>query len=382
MAINAVTVKFSASPSQLLTKLSDSASMRCDVTTDQGGNDTQLSRVSAIVVSKGDGAPVASVTEFDPPMALLAAGDLEVKGSVSGPGAFLQLAWGRPQMVALGGYRCTVTGVDTDGQKTNMTSSLNLTSVQPTIDDVIDVFNRKFRQQHETITKQQQDMDRLTDDNTQQQIVISNQQNEIMQLSQHASQQQPNSNSNDSDIAPNQQTDIVQLLEESNQQNLMISNLSSSVSKLEACFDVFVSFHASISYERFTGDRLAVARGQTVVYDDVTLNLGGGYNGSSGVFICQTPGVYEFVVHAQGEPISPVALQLTVNGQETVDLYKDNSGSFADASLSHMAHLAPGDVVNVAATWPSTLHGEAPRFHAHSVNYFTGKLVHATDCLA
>jgi len=150
--------------------------------------------------------------------------------------------------------------------------------------------------------------------------------------------------------------------------------------KLKTCFSAFVAFDAAISYSRFSSYTLSIPSGQTVVFDDVSINQGGAYDSSTGVFTCSVTGVYEFQVHAQGAAGKYVILQLEKNGQELFDLVADNE-DFVDAFLSHIVRLSVGDTVSVKCTYPSVMYAEGSGSNWYRLNYFTGKLLHIQDCL-
>ena len=80
-------VFFEAFPKEIKTNLTASVSMMCrvsdNVQTRASSSAVDVSHISSIFISRGDGDDVASVTVFDPPTALADLGNLQVKGSLS-----------------------------------------------------------------------------------------------------------------------------------------------------------------------------------------------------------------------------------------------------------------------------------------------------------
>ena len=74
-------------PKEIKPNLTESVSMMCrvsdNVQTRASSSAVDVSHISSIFISRGDGDDVASVTVFDPPTALADLSNMEVKGSLS-----------------------------------------------------------------------------------------------------------------------------------------------------------------------------------------------------------------------------------------------------------------------------------------------------------
>jgi len=122
--------------------------------------------------------------------------------------------------------------------------------------------------------------------------------------------------------------------------------------------------------------------GRVVKWDNVTLNHGGGYNATSGVFTCPLSGVYHFDVHALGIWSLDAELILEKNEITLVALWKDGD-YLDDGTLSHVMQLRMGDEVRVKSPYaqgPFIFYQDEAA--SRSISYFTGHLISADDCTA
>jgi len=109
-----------------------------------------------------------------------------------------------------------------------------------------------------------------------------------------------------------------------------------------------VAFHVSLS-----SDIVGTTRGQTIVFNQVDTNLGGGYNNATGVFTAPVAGTYVFSLTFNMYYVSPYAtygeLQIMIN--DVMKLRVSNElDSYADegsASGTTVLVLSTGDRVYV-----------------------------------
>jgi len=154
-------VVFDATPPAIQPPLSDSVSLRCslkdsspsapgaivgrsltssDVTDRRVATDTtDIEYVTSMVISK-NGADVATLTEHIPAKAFSNYSDVTVTGSLArsqGEKGFLQVDVHFPRQQESGEYMCEVTGVDDKGHSYDFTQSLEVTTQDITLDDVV-----------------------------------------------------------------------------------------------------------------------------------------------------------------------------------------------------------------------------------------------------
>lgn len=178
--------------------------------------------------------------------------------------------------------------------------------------------------------------------------------------------------------------------------------LDEAISTLKTCISSRVVFHASVKctasniLEMDDQDKrlfcLPQLRSGTVVaWDNVTMNLGGGYNVASGEFTCPSNGRYYFYAHvmsafdyetakvcACSDPETKVCLQLEVNGKFLTSLFIDNNDPYVnDGSMSAVVVMRKGDAVRVKATCDTYVE---QGFYYHAINYFMGHLISADTC--
>ncbi|XP_069103130.1 complement C1q-like protein 4 [Argopecten irradians] len=90
---------------------------------------------------------------------------------------------------------------------------------------------------------------------------------------------------------------------------------------------------------------------ETIRFDRMQVNLGGGYNPTSGVFTCSVPGLYVFHVTAVNYSGKSFELHFMKNGQEFGRLYlgdEDNTRSDS-ASSTFIVELQVSDSVRIAS---------------------------------
>jgi len=275
---------------------------------------------------------VASVTAYDAAAALLDPTHVAVTGSISalsGEGS-LTLTWDDPSVMEMGNYRCVVNGIDARGHHTEMTAELTMTSVTPTVLDLIDDIKHKMNGNQNSL---QHEIDLLKQENGQQKKEIDTLQLELQQKNSHSEQE-------------------IALLKD----------------QIKRCSDS-VAFHA---YMKYPWD---VDSGETVQFKQTISNYGGGYNSTTGIFVAPRPGLYFFNCNAMCYTSKEVRLYMKVNSGIVSSLYAgmdhDNKDS---ATMTATVHLNKGDQVRVVANGASVFRSNT------YVNVFSGHLLHADDC--
>ena len=114
--------------------------------------------------------------------------------------------------------------------------------------------------------------------------------------------------------------------------------------------DETTAFHATVN----TGLTSHHTIGETVVFENVLLNLGGGYDATTGVFTCPMDGVYIFstsimTISGSHTEQTRVHVDIMKNGAEIAAAYANGgSGEMEQGSVSAAVQLVRGDTVKVA----------------------------------
>ena len=87
-------------------------------------------------------------------------------------------------------------------------------------------------------------------------------------------------------------------------------------------------------------------------FSSTKLNIGGNFNTSTGLFTCDNPGIYVFVLNLYRHAASGKRLRCFVKKNRTAIIIKaiaqENSGGlYSSGSGSAVVHLDPGDTVGV-----------------------------------
>ena len=112
-----------------------------------------------------------------------------------------------------------------------------------------------------------------------------------------------------------------------------------------------VAFHATVDGLLSSNHQA----GETVVFETVKLNLGGGYDGTTGVFTCPTDGVYIFstsimTYHGTQTDVEKTRVHTAImkNGEEIASAFASGgSGEMEQGSVSAAIELVRGDEVEV-----------------------------------
>lgn len=112
---------------------------------------------------------------------------------------------------------------------------------------------------------------------------------------------------------------------------------------------------------------------QTIIFDNVMLNLGGAYRSQHGLFVANTPGIYIFSVSimALSGGIDSTMVFIMKNGQEVAAAIADGRGSPHDqGSTTVVLQLLVGDEV-----WVSVQRHDDTAIWTDSLDSFMGCLV-------
>ncbi|KAK3583649.1 hypothetical protein CHS0354_021386 [Potamilus streckersoni] len=127
-----------------------------------------------------------------------------------------------------------------------------------------------------------------------------------------------------------------------------------------------VAFHAQVSVP----DLVNLGIHQTIVFDKIVTNIGGGYHHSTGIFIAPISGVYVFHVTAMSTPGKNQFLMLTKDGAGIQLLYTEAITNYESASITVPLELGKGSEV-----WVQTETGMGT-IHGYTQTIFTGFLLY------
>ena len=97
--------------------------------------------------------------------------------------------------------------------------------------------------------------------------------------------------------------------------------------------DKFVGFSAGLSKMVKTNDT------DLIVYDRVFLNMGNGYDSTTGVFTCPNAGTYAFLVHGVSTATSQLNLDIYRNNNYTVSVFAHIHNGYASGHQSIVLQL-------------------------------------------
>ena len=131
-----------------------------------------------------------------------------------------------------------------------------------------------------------------------------------------------------------------------------------------------MAFHASLS-----SVIRGTTNGQTIVFDQVDTNLGGGYSGATGVFTAPQAGTYvfslTFFMYYSSQYVSSGYLYLMMNNIQSIGVWLqlDSSVNQGTASGTTVLSLNKGDYVHVQARTADMYIGGS------KVSFFSGFLL-------
>ncbi|XP_022082647.1 uncharacterized protein LOC110974963 [Acanthaster planci] len=136
------------------------------------------------------------------------------------------------------------------------------------------------------------------------------------------------------------------------------------------------SMQSAVAFTAYRTLPLNGNKGDILIFDNIMINFGDGYDSQSGVFTCFVPGVYFFTVSIQQDQKRPF-VQLKKNEELIFSIFDSDSGTNHQSSNSAAVHLAAGDTL-----WLE-FGGNESGIHSNSDKYslFSGFLISRTvDC--
>ncbi|XP_045178996.2 complement C1q-like protein 4 [Mercenaria mercenaria] len=104
-----------------------------------------------------------------------------------------------------------------------------------------------------------------------------------------------------------------------------------------------VAFSAGLTHDQ------TVLHAETIIYDKVYTNVGGGYDATTGVFTCPTAGLYTFQFHTLAHQDKSSWLELYKNQEYIASIYGHTVNDFASGGNSVVLQLTVGDTVYIKA---------------------------------
>merc|ERR1712156_146725 len=126
-----------------------------------------------------------------------------------------------------------------------------------------------------------------------------------------------------------------------------------------------VAFSAGLSHHEY------LQANTKVKYDTIFTNVGGGYDSTTGIFTCPTPGLYVFQFHALSHSTSQMWLELHHNYNYVASIYGHVDNDYAAGGNSVILRLAKNDQVYILTTDASDLYGQP----AEVYGTFSGYLI-------
>jgi len=279
-----------------------------------------------------------------------------VTGHIPGSGAekgFLEVTWKYPGPDQSGNYQCTVLGTDQLGHFQTFKETVEVSNDDVSMNDVVGYIHQlKLTNDVQTSTiaalKQSNDLHTST-------IASLKQSNDLYKttLDIHTSTIASLKQSNDI-----QKSTIAK-------QSVAISDMDKVITELQQKQNTTVMFSAYLDHQVTASPR------DVIVFNQITTNVGNGYNPSTGVFICPVSGYYVFDVHIQGQMDKYVGVYIYLNGSVLGYAHADDKFDYQSASGYVCVVLKQGDKVDVKAYVTSSLNGGSNRgctFSGHLVN--------------
>ena len=121
----------------------------------------------------------------------------------------------------------------------------------------------------------------------------------------------------------------------------------------------------------FSSDQTKVRNDTALVFDTIEINVGHGYDKSSGKFVAPMLGIYMFHAQIQGHSSGIVYVRMRKNGEDVGEIYTaKDSGKRDEAGSTHaMLLLGTGDEV-----WMQRI-GDADSYYGGFRSHFTGYLL-------
>ena len=95
-------------------------------------------------------------------------------------------------------------------------------------------------------------------------------------------------------------------------------------------------------------------REQVLVFDEIVINEGQGYDNHTGVFTAPLDGFYNFNIHVVSYSKSLFHLGLLHNGRQVIDVHKSGDVNYGSASNSVLVKLGKQDQVKLVSRYISS----------------------------
>ncbi|XP_059169751.1 complement C1q subcomponent subunit B-like [Physella acuta] len=126
-----------------------------------------------------------------------------------------------------------------------------------------------------------------------------------------------------------------------------------------------------VGFTAVLSNTLKLVVNQMLVYNKIVTNAGNAYNIKTGVFTCQTAGMYFFQFHCTASKGSKLSVSLVMNKTKVVTLHSYTNQDFTMAGNSAVLQLKVGDKVFVQASSAGSVYGTTSDF----LNTFSGFLM-------
>ncbi len=129
-----------------------------------------------------------------------------------------------------------------------------------------------------------------------------------------------------------------------------------STREIELYFDNFQFSESTVAFSVYkeNTDHLTISAGSILVFDQVIINVGGGYNKVSGAFTAPVHGIYSFTLNFMTLGDSQTGLGIDVNDERLCTAYEASRSGMA--SCTAITELQKDDVVNVKVVYSAKLH--------------------------
>jgi len=166
----------------------------------------------------------------------------------------------------------------------------------------------------------------------------------------------------------------------------ILENQKQDINHLKQCSALYTGFTATFkeedSVERSCiGSRwfIGVDSNQTVKFNEVLENAGGGYDPNTGKFTVDTPGLYSFQIQIVAYNVDHACLNLEKNGNPILRVFAEN-GKWETGSTSVVVEMAAGDTMASVACLNSKLSTTKSLLAHDRTTVFSGHLIEAANC--
>jgi len=160
----------------------------------------------------------------------------------------------------------------------------------------------------------------------------------------------------------------------------ILDNQQKEIKNIKQCSALYTGFTVTFREEdSVKRSWIGVDSNQTIKFNEVLENAGGGYDPNTGKFTVDTPGLYSFQIQIVANNVDHACLNLEKNGNPISRAFAEN-GKWETGSTSVVVEMAAGDTMASVACLNSKL--STPKSHlAHDrTTVFSGYLIEAANC--